>query len=174
VGSIIVAICYQALKRRALLTTTKTYFATILLYAGLIIAGGALSQLLTISGLPQDFAFEYRNGNRVVTMLIICGIVFVFSSIFGTLATALALGTSLLTISIVLGLSGSWPLISLLIVLKIASTLSPLGFINNAASVDTPIVRGYIGRLRILFPVIAADVIIFALLITFGGELPSP
>ncbi len=172
-ASIIVAVFYRALKPRVLLTITGTYFATLVLYGAIIIASGVLSQLLTISGLLQDFAFEYQRGNRVVTMLIICSIVFVFSSIFGTLALAVSLGSSLLAISFALGFSGPWPLISLLIVLKIASTVSPVGFINNAASVDTPIIRGYIGRLRILFPIIAADVIVFAVLIAVGSALPQ-
>jgi hypothetical protein len=68
-ASIIVAVFYRALKPRVLLTITGTYFATLVLYGAIIIASGVLSQLLTISVLRQDFAFEYQRGNRVVTML---------------------------------------------------------------------------------------------------------
>lgn len=166
-GSIIFALCYRALKMRALLTISGTYFATALLYGALIIAGGVVSQLLTISGLLQDFAFEYQNENRAATMLIVCAIVFIFSTIFGTLATTVSLTGILVLIStMVFGVTGPWPLICTLLVLKLASTVSPLGFINNAVSVDSPAPHGYLSRLRILFPVIAADIVVFAILVT--------
>lgn len=174
VGSIIAAICYRVLQPRALLNTAGTYFATLLLYGALIIAGGVISQLLTISGLLQDFAFEYQSGNRIFATLVICGIVFAFSSIFGTLATAISWGSIIIILSTtLLSVSGPWLLVSLLIVLKISATLSPLGFINNAVAADSPMISGYIGRLRILFPVIAADFIVFAFLIAFGSALPQ-
>jgi hypothetical protein len=51
--------------------------------------------------------------------------------------------------------------------------LSPLRFINNASSADTPMIRGYLSRLRILFPVIVADAIIFALVISFDATFPN-
>lgn len=173
-GSIIGAICFRAIQSRRLLAAAGTYFAAIFLYSALIIGAGVLSQLLTISGLPQDFVWEFRNGNQIQPVLIVCLVIFVFSSMFGTLATVFGLSALLGPIIIAISdLSGPWPLIAILLILKISSTLSPLGFINNAISVETPMIRGYLPRLRNLFPVIVSDVIVFALLIAFAGALPQ-
>lgn len=173
-GSVIAAIYCRKLQLRALLTSTGTYVAALLLFAAIAVVGGILSQLLAISGLPQEFVLQYRSGNQVQAILVVCIVVFIFSSMFGTLISLISLSAALGPAVVVLSdLSGPWPLVSILLILKITSTVSPLGFINNAASADTPMIRGYLGRLRILFPVLAADVIVLVLLIVLGSAMPQ-
>lgn len=136
-------------------------------YVGALFVGGTalfiyenVSSILTVSGYPQTlvrYAIEGHHAFQVIAGGLFATLVFAF--LFGSFAALAFIGMILMSIMRPLGMEIFASGLSILLVLRIAAALSPIGSVQLATAAAFPDIQGYWNRLRFLSSAIVTDLI---------------